>query len=176
MKETFEQYVDRILSYSGPKARAHRGILEKTPRALARRVDGVPRKRLTKRPAPGKWSAREILAHLADVEILWGFRLRLVLGQNKVPLVGMDQDVWAKRYGRVDPRRALATFVALRRANLELLAGLKPADYRRWGQHSQFGRLTIARIVALMAGHDINHLRQIEGILSNGSKGARRAR
>ena len=168
MKETFEQYVDRILSYSGPEARAHRAILERTPRALARRVRGVPRRRLTKRPRPGKWSAREILAHLADVEVLWGFRLRLVLGQNKVPLVGMDQDVWARRYSRVDPRSALETFVALRRANLELLKGLRPADYRRWGQHSQFGRLTIARIVALMAGHDINHSRQIDAILSNG--------
>lgn len=174
MKETFEQYVERILSYSGPKARAHRAILERTPRALARRVDGVPRKRLTKRPKPGKWSPRDILAHLADVEMLWGFRIRLVLGQNKVPLVGMDQDVWAKRYGRVDPRGALATFVALRRANLELLDGLRAADYRRWGQHSQFGRLTIARMVALLAGHDINHSRQIEGILS--TRRSRRAR
>jgi uncharacterized damage-inducible protein DinB len=168
MKETFEQYVDRILSYSGPKTREHRAILARTPRALARRVDGVSRPRLTKSPKPGKWSARDILAHLADVEMLWGFRLRLVLGQNEVPLVGMDQDVWAKRYRRVDPRGALATFVALRRANLELIDGLRPADYRRWGQHSQFGRLTIARMVALLAGHDINHSRQIEAILSNG--------
>jgi hypothetical protein len=176
MKETFEQYVDRILSYAGPETRAHRKILERTPRALARRVGGVPRKQLTKRPGPGKWSPRDILAHISEVEMLWGFRMRLVLGQNKVPLVGMDQDVWARRYGRVDPRRALETFVALRRANLELLAGLRPADYRRWGQHSQFGRLTIARMVALLAGHDINHSRQIETILSNGKGASRRGR
>jgi len=176
MKETFEQYVDRILSYSGPKARAHWKILERTPRALSRRVGAASRKRLTKPPKPGKWSARDILAHLSEVEMLWGFRMRIVLGQNEAPLIGMDQDVWAKRYRRVDPRGALATFVALRRANLELLDGLRPADYRRWGQHSQFGRLTIARMVALLAGHDINHSRQIEAILSNGSKGVRRAR
>ncbi len=176
MKETFEQYIDRILSYSGTKTRAHRAILERTPRELSRWIDGVSRPRLTKSPKRGKWSARDILAHLADIEVLWGFRLRLVLGQNEVPLVGMDQDVWAKRYRRVDPRGALATFVALRRANLELIDGLRPADYRRWGQHSQFGRLTIARMVALLAGHDINHSRQIEAILSNGSKGVRRVR
>jgi hypothetical protein len=66
---------------------------------------------------------------------------------------------------------ALAAFVALRRANLELIDGLRPEDYRRWGQHSQFGRLTIARMVSLLAGHDVNHSRQIEAILSNGSKG-----
>jgi hypothetical protein len=177
MKETFEQYVDRILSYSGPKARAHRAILARTPKALTRRVDGVSRRRLTKPPKPGKWSVRDILAHLADVEMLWGFRMRIVLGQNEAPLIGMDQDVWARRYRRVDPRGALATFVALRRANLELLDGLRPADYRRWGQHSQFGRLTIARMAALLAGHDINHSRQVEAILSNGRKGrSRRAR
>jgi hypothetical protein len=182
VNETFERYVARILSYAGSETREHRRILERTPRALTRRVGGVPGKRLTKRPKPGKWSPREILAHLTDVEILWGFRMRLVLGQNRVSLIGMDQDVWARRYGRVDPRGALETFVALRRANLELLAGLEPADYRRWGQHSQFGRLTIARMVALLAGHDINHSRQIDAILSNGrrlsngSKGARRGR
>jgi uncharacterized damage-inducible protein DinB len=179
MKETFEQYVDRILSYAGKDPGGHRARIGRTPDAITRRVAGVPRRRLTKRPKPGKWSARDILAHLADVEVLWGFRMRLVLGQNRVPLIGMDQDVWAKRYGRVDPRRALATFVALRRANLELLDGLRASDYRRWGQHSQFGRLTIARMVALLAGHDINHSRQIEAIL-NGSKGkkgkSRRAR
>lgn len=169
MKETFEQYVDRILSYAGKDPRAHRALIGRTPAALSRRVAGVARKRLTKRPKPGKWSARDILAHLADVEVLWGFRMRLVLGQNRVPLIGMDQDVWAKRYGRVDPRGALATFVALRNANLELLDGLRPADYRRWGQHSQFGRLTIARMLALLAGHDINHSRQLEAIL-NGRK------
>ena len=174
--ETFEQYVARILSYAGPGTRGHRRILARTPASLGRRVKSAAPSRLTRRPRPGKWSPRDILAHLADVEVLWGFRIRLVLGQNGVPLIGMDQDVWAKRYRRVDPRGALATFVALRRANLELLDGLRPADYRRWGQHSQFGRLTIARMVALLAGHDINHARQIEAILSNGSKGVRRAR
>ena len=176
MKETFEQYIDRILSYAGPKTRAHRKILERTPKLLARRVGGASRKHLTQRPKPGKWSPRDILAHLADVEVLWGFRIRLVLGESGVPLIGMDQDVWAKRYRRVDPRGALATFLALRRANIELIDGLRPADLRRWGRHTQFGRLTIARMVALLAGHDINHSRQIEGILSNGSRGVRRGR
>ena len=117
MKETFEQYIDRILSYAGPATRGHRRILTKTPAALARRVKGATRSRLTRRPQPGKWSARDILAHLADIEVLWGFRIRLVLGQSGVPLIGMDQDVWAKRYRRVDPRGAFAAWTALRRAN-----------------------------------------------------------
>lgn len=174
MNETFEQYVARILSYAGPDARGHRRILERTPAALTRRARSANRRRLTKPPRPGKWSARDILAHLSEVEMLWGTRMRMVLGENGVPLVGMDQAVWAKRYGRVDPRQALATFVALRRANLDLLAGLRPADLRRWGKHSQFGKLTVARMMALLAGHDVNHSRQIEAILNG--KGARRGR
>jgi uncharacterized damage-inducible protein DinB len=173
--ETFPEYVARILSYQ--EGKDPRAILSRTPAKLARRIGGVSRERLVRRPRPGKWSVREILAHLSETELLWGCRMRLILGQNGVPLVGMDQDVWAKRYGSVDPRGALRTFTALRRANLELLSGLRPADDRRWGTHSQFGRLTITRIVSLVAGHDINHTRQIESILSNGRKGrSRRAR
>jgi len=172
--ETFDQYVARILSYTDEAGRPPRAILTRTPAALARRIAGVSRPRLTRRPRPGKWSVRDILAHLSETELLWGCRLRLILGQNGVPLVGMDQDEWAKRYRSVDPRKALATFAALRHSNLELLAALRPADFRRWGRHSQFGRLTIRKIVSMVAGHDINHARQIGAILSNGR--ARRAR
>jgi len=173
--ETFEQYVARILSYAGEDGRVHRTMMKRTPAALSRRIAGVSRRRLMRPPRPGKWSARDILAHLSEVEMLWGCRMRLVLGQNGVPIVGMDQAVWARRYGRIDPRRALATFTELRRANLELLAGLRKPDYRRWGKHSQFGRLTVARMVALLAGHDVNHSRQIEAILAPASS-ARRPR
>ncbi len=172
--ETFDQYVARILSYTEEAGRPPRAILKRTPAALARRIAGVPRSRLTKRPRPGKWSVRDILAHLSETDLLWGCRLRLILGQNGVPLVGMDQAVWAKRFGSIDPRLALAKFVALRRANLDLLARLRPADYRRWGRHSQFGRLTIRKVVSLVAGHDVNHSRQIDAILSDGR--SRRAR
>lgn len=176
MSETFEQYVARILSYAGEDGRAHRAILKRTPAALSRRIAGVTRRRLTRPPRPGKWSVRDILAHLSEVELLWGSRMRMVLGENGVLIVGMDQAVWARRYGRIDPRRALATFTELRRSNVELLAGLRRPDYLRWGKHSQFGRLTIARMVALLAGHDVNHSRQIAAILSNGKPEKRRSR
>ncbi len=175
MSETFEQYVARILSYAGEDGRAHRTMLKRTPAALSRRIAGVTRRRLTRPPRPGKWSVRDILAHLSEVELLWGSRMRMVLGENGVLIVGMDQAVWARRYGRIDPRRALATFTELRRANVELLAGLRRPDFLRWGKHSQFGRLTIARMVALLAGHDINHSRQIAAILSPASSSSSRS-
>jgi hypothetical protein len=80
----------------------------------------------------------------------------------------MDQDAWAKNsvYRSIDPRRALQTLTAIRRANLELLGRLSASQRRRWGAHSQFGRLTITRLTRLLAGHDLNHLRQVQQRLS----------
>jgi len=171
--ETFEQYTARIGSYVA--GRKPLEILRKTPRSLTRAVAAATKRRLTARPAPGKWSAGEILAHLSELEILWGCRLRLILGQSGVPIVGMDQNVWAKnsRYRSLDPRASLAAFVAVRRANLALLGRLTPRQRRRWGAHSQFGRLTITRLTQLLAGHDVNHLRQVEERLSRRPKRSR---
>ncbi len=166
MAETFEQYIARIDSYVAGKDPM--AILRKTPKTLARAVDSTSPRRLRARPIAGKWSPGEILAHLSELELLWGCRIRLILSQPGVPIVGMDQDVWAKNsvYRSIDPRQALATFTAVRRANLELLGRLSASQRKRWGAHSQFGRLTIARIAQLLAGHDINHLRQVERRLS----------
>jgi hypothetical protein len=163
--ETFDQYTRRILSYAdGEDPRA---ILRKTPVRLARRVGAATRRRLTSRPGPGKWSAGEILSHLSEVEMLWGYRLRAVYERSGIPLVGMDQDAWARnsRYRRIDPRRALETFAALRRANVEFIEGIPRKELKRWGAHSQFGRLTLAKMISLMAGHDLNHIRQVEQCL-----------
>jgi len=159
--ETFAQYTARIGSYVAGKDPM--AILRTTPKTLARAFAAATRRRLTARPAPGKWSAGEILAHLSELEMLWGCRLRLILGQSGVPIVGMDQDVWAKNsaYRGIDPRRALATFLAIRQANLDLLGRLTPEQRRRWGAHSQFGRLTVTRLMQLLAGHDVNHVRQV---------------
>jgi hypothetical protein len=166
MAETFEQYTARIESYVAGKEPL--AILGKTPRVLERAVASSSLRRLKTRVVAGKWSPSEILAHLSELELLWGCRLRLILGQSGVPIVGMDQDVWAENsaYRSIDPRRSLATFTAIRRANLDLLRRLTPGERKRWGAHSQFGRLTIARLTRLLAGHDINHLRQVEQRLS----------
>jgi hypothetical protein len=174
--ETFDQYTSRILSYAD--GTDPRTILKRTPQRLSSLVGGAPRRRLTARPAPGKWSAGEVLCHLSEVEMLWGYRLRAVYERSGIPLVGMDQDAWAKnsRYRKIDPRRALETFVALRRANVEFIAGIPRSELKRWGAHSQFGRLTLAKMIALMAGHDLNHVRQVEERLPAKSFRRRRAR
>jgi uncharacterized damage-inducible protein DinB len=163
--ETFDEYTARIFGYVGK--RDPRRLLPKTPAALARRLAGVPRRRLTKRPAPGKWSVGEILAHLSEIELLWGYRVRTLLERDEPEIVGMDQEVWARvgRYEKRDPRESLALFTALRRSNAALLAALSPKALARRGRHSQFGGLTIADIARLLAGHDVNHTRQIDAIL-----------
>jgi hypothetical protein len=165
--ETFEEYTARIESYVAGKDPMR--ILRRTPKALARAAASAPMRRIRARSDSNKWSAGEILAHLADLELLWGCRMRLILGQSGVTIVGMDQDDWARSadYPSIDPRRSLATFTAIRRANLDLLDRLSPAQWKRWGAHSQFGRLTIARLTRLLAGHDVNHLRQVQARLSS---------
>lgn len=170
MAETFEQYIARI--ESNVAGRNPMSILRRTPQALARAVGSATRPRLTARTASGKWSAGEILAHLSELELLWGCRIRLIVGQSGVPIVGMDQEVWAENsdYRSIDPRRSLALFTAIRRSNVDLLDRLTLAQRRRWGAHSQFGRLTIDRLTRLLAGHDVNHLRQVEERLSGRRK------
>jgi uncharacterized damage-inducible protein DinB len=163
--ETFDQYTARIFSYVGKRDPLR--LLRNSPAALARRVAGVPRRRLTARPAPGKWSVGEILAHLSEIELLWGYRVRTLLERDEPEIVGMDQEVWARvgRYERRDPGDSLALYTALRRSNVGLLSALPSKSLARRGRHSQFGGLSIADIARLLAGHDVNHTRQIDAIL-----------
>jgi len=165
MTETFEEYTARILGYA--KGKDPLRILRSTPGKLAKLTAGAPRRRLTTPPAPGKWTVGQILGHLSEVEMLWGYRVRVILETDGVELLGMDQDTWAKnsRYETIDPKLSFDAFHALRAANLELFGKLSPREITRHGRHSQFGRLTIRKIQSLMAGHDINHTRQIAGIL-----------
>jgi len=171
--ENFDAYTARIASYVG--RRDPMRMLRAAPGRLERMVAGVPRGRLTRRPLPGKWSVGEILAHLSEIELLWGYRVRTMLERENPEIVGMDQEVWARvgRYAKRDPRASLGLYAALRRSHVALLDGLSPKERARGGRHSQFGRLTIDGIVRLLAGHDVNHARQIEAIVA---KKVRRAR
>jgi hypothetical protein len=116
--------------------------------------------------APGKWSANIVLQHLADSELVFGWRLRLVLAQDRPPLTGYDQDGWAARlqYAEGDPRDAIERFAVLRRSNLRLIERATPADLERVAIHSERGEESLAHILRLYAGHDVLHLRQLERI------------
>ena len=166
MTETAQQYTTRILSYvDGEDPLA---VQAATAGKLERLIDGVPEETLRRRPRPEKWSVSEILAHLADGEIVGGFRIRFILGAPGSPVVGYDQDNWviSGHYDRRDPRRSLDQFRVVREANLALLESLEPEQWKQFGVHSERGPESIEQIVRMFAGHDLNHLRQIEAILA----------
>lgn len=110
--------------------------------------------------APGKWDARHVLAHLADNELGAGFRLRQMVSGVEV-VQPYDQDVWATRYGRLDPSLALETFRALRAWNLALYATFGLEDWLREVAHPERGTLSVDLMVRMLAGHDLNHLAQL---------------
>lgn len=91
-----------------------------------------------------------------------GVRVRLVVGMNGIAIQGFDQDAWATRYTKADFDTCLASFKALRAANLDFYRSLSDEEWEHYGMHSERGRETARRIVQLCAGHDINHLRQLE--------------
>ncbi len=113
--------------------------------------------------APGKWNARQVLAHLADNELAAGFRLRQVVAGVEAAQP-YDQDVWATRYTRTEPALALETFRALRAWNLALYAGFGFEDWLREVDHPERGPLSVDIMVRTLAGHDLNHLAQLQRI------------
>ncbi len=166
MHETVEQYIERILGYLGNQNPLR--VQSATVAKIERLVKRVPAARLKKRPAPGKWSVAEILAHLADDELVTGYRMRSILGAPGTPIAAFDQDKWAEsqNYAKRDPRMSLRVLQTLREANLALLKTLRAEQWKQFGVHSERGEESIERLAQLMAGHDINHLRQIEAILA----------
>ena len=165
MRETIEQYKQRILGYVGRDDPVK--IQTATPDRIEALLDRVPRAELMKRPAPGKWSVGEILAHLADSEIVGAYRMRSILGAPGSPIPAFDQDKWAEAtsYAQQDPRASLRVFRTLREANLALLKSLSSEQWKQFGIHAERGEESIERTVRMYAGHDLNHLRQIEAIV-----------
>jgi len=165
MNETPQQYTQRILGYV--KSKEPLAVQAATAKKLGRLIKGVPMAKLRKRPAPEKWSVSEIIAHLADGEIVAAFRLRLILGAPGTPIVAYDQNQWVicGHYEKRDPQESAELFRVLREANLALLKSLKPEQWKLCGMHSERGQESIEHIVRMFAGHDINHLQQIEKIL-----------
>jgi hypothetical protein len=166
MKETTEQYIKRILGYL--EGTTPLAVLAAEPRRIADLVAGVKTERLAQRPAPGKWSVTEILAHLADVEMVQGFRIRLILGASGTAIQGFDQDAWASSsaYASQDPALSQEGYRVTRERTLRLLNGLSEEMWARHGVHSERGKETVRRVSEMLAGHDINHRKQIESILA----------
>lgn len=147
-------------------------ILRATPAALQRAIEGLTLQQLRRPELPGKWSIVQVLQHLADAEVVWAWRMRLILSQDRPVLTGYDQDKWADRlgYAETDPAAALEQFNVLRRGNLRLLDRAAPEDLRRVGVHAERGEESVDHLRRLFAGHDLLHLRQIDRIRAAGTQ------
>jgi len=165
MHETASQYTKRLLGYQ--KGKRPVAVLASTPRKIRKLLRGARTQRLRARPAGDRWSVGEILAHMADAEVTFAFRIRSALGSNGTRIQAYDQDVWATnfRYNQQDPRASFESYRALREHNLRLLRLLPKGMWSYYGMHEERGKETIARMTEMMAGHDLNHLMQIERIL-----------
>jgi uncharacterized damage-inducible protein DinB len=140
-------------------------VLSATAAKLASLFNQLGPEGAEKSPAPGKWNAREIFSHLADCEITFAFRLRQTLAEKEHIIQPFDQEKWAVTYAAYDAPSALAAFSAVRRWNLALIRNAKPEDRAKQVTHPERGTMTFQTIVETMAGHDVNHLLQLEAIV-----------
>lgn len=141
-------------------------VLRETPESARRAIAGLSVEQLRRPEQPGKWSIVHVLRHLADSEVVWGWRMRLILAQNRPPITGYDQDLWADRlhYGDADAADSLDTLRVLRRDNLQLIERATSEDLARVGVHSERGDESAGYLMRLYAGHDLLHLNQIARI------------
>lgn len=141
-------------------------ILSSTPGRLRRLMAGLSEKQLRTKPGKGRWAIVQIVSHLADSEIVVAFRLRMAIAQSGSPLQATDQDKWAAglKYQRASVGQKIELFTALRKDTVALLRSLKSETWHRFGMHEERGKETVERIAQMYAGHDVNHVRQVESI------------
>lgn len=166
MTESTEAYKARILSLAGEGDPLL--LQAAAPARLEALTRNLPEQALSYRPAPGKWSIREIVAHLADDELVGAYRIRLILSSPETPIQAFDQDRWAAdgRYASSDLDASLGLFRTLREANIALFRMLDDEEWSRFGIHAERGRESLRDIATYYAGHDRNHFAQIEAILA----------
>jgi uncharacterized damage-inducible protein DinB len=176
VQETAQQYTQRLIGYVEGKPGLR--VQQDTPKKLVLLTKRLDRKKLAKRPAPGKWSVAEILAHMADSELAVSWRLRMILTSNGVAIQAYDQDAWARtfNYARRDPKDSLERLRILRESNVALLKSLPKNLFANYGMHAERGKETVSHLINMVAGHDLNHLRQIEAIVKATGAAAKQRR
>jgi len=140
--------------------------MAEAPDLLRRLVRGLTEKQLATKPAPGKWSIKEIVAHLADNEVVLGSRYRFIAAMDRPPLPGFDQDAFVANLGvgKAATRDLLDDFAMARAVNVGLLERVGDAAWDRVGVHAERGEESLGRLVTMYAGHDRIHLSQVETI------------
>ncbi|MGH7496970.1 MAG: DinB family protein [bacterium] len=163
-KAAVEAYIKGLLELLGDRDPVQ--VLAAQVAAMQQEVAGGRDEILRRPEKPGKWSILQVLQHLADSDLVYGFRMRMILAHDSPELQGIDQDAWATRlkYNDVDPADALDQLRVLRNSNLKLIRALDDKQWERAGMHSERGRESIRKVVQMLAGHDILHLNQIRRI------------
>jgi hypothetical protein len=158
-------YVRALLELLG--SRDPLAVMEELLPWVHARLSGLDERALRRPERPGKWSVIEVVQHLADAELVMGFRIRMVLGTDRPALQAYDQDDWVRelRYHEIPLVTALHQLAGLREGNLTLARKLTPAQLQRVGLHSERGEESVGLMLQLMAGHDLVHRRQIDRIL-----------
>ena len=162
--EDAERYVAAVIALLGDADPMT--VLRSSVSWFTENTRGLSRSALSTPERPGKWSIAAVLQHVADSELVWGYRLRKVLSEDRPTLTGFDQDRWSDRlrYAEADRDHTLAVFDVLRAANLRLLDNASASDLSRFGVHAERGEESVSRMVRLYAGHDLVHRRQVERI------------
>jgi uncharacterized damage-inducible protein DinB len=141
-------------------------VIAETPARLSRVLDALTPQQVETPPAPGKWNVREVVAHLADCEIAWSWRLRQALAEENATLQPFDQDAWSRPYAAYSLAAARGTFLALRAWNIAFIGALSAADKGKRYTHPSRGEETLWTIVQIMGGHDTHHLEKLEALLT----------
>jgi hypothetical protein len=139
-------------------------ILAATPTEIGKLILAIGTDQENTAPAEGKWGAAQIVAHLADCELVFAFRLRQTLAEDSPTIQPFDQDKWAQTYLGIAAKQALEVFTALRGWNLRLIRLTLPDNANRPVIHPERGAMTFQTIVETMAGHDLNHMEQLKKI------------
>jgi len=155
-------YTSRILGLLGNKP--FLGVLESTPGKLQQHFDRLGPQGLKKSYGPGKWTAAQIFCHLADAELALGFRTRQIAAEPNHRIQPFDENVWSRTYTQQDPATAVKACTALRGWNLSFWRILKTDDLARVAFHPERGEESLETVLKLLAGHDLNHLAQLEQI------------
>jgi len=159
-----DPYIKRILSNILNKDAFN--IYCQTPSRLKHLIKGLNRCQLHTPLARGKWSIAQIVAHLCDSELVMGFRYRMAIAQAGSPLQAFDEEKWAKslRYDSADCKKRLELLTRTRQGNVTLLRSLSKKEWTNFGMHEERGKETVERMVQMMAGHDVNHVKQVDAI------------
>lgn len=138
-------------------------VVSATPAGIGALTRGLTGRQLARRPAPGKWSIREIMLHLAETEMVMCSRARWIAFEETPTLVPFDQEKWAQGWAREkEPfEETLERFRLIRRSLVRLFRGATKQDFKRSGYHPERGIVTLQTQLETVAGHDLNHLRQI---------------